>query len=89
VLGAIGWIGRIFYVVLSGYVRDSIDGRFIKQPADGSVGRYRPASGWEEIKDVNRCAIRLLGQRLVKEREVRDRVVDFYRQKKRVSSRYY
>jgi hypothetical protein len=88
VLGAVGWIGRVLCVVLPGYVGDSVDGRSAGQPADGSASRHRPASGWGEIEDVDRCAVRLLGQGLVKERKVRDRVVDSCRQKKRVSSRY-
>ena len=59
----------------------------LQAPADGSAGRHRPASGRGGTEEVDRCAVRLLSQGLVEEREVGDRVVDSCRQKKRVSSR--
>jgi hypothetical protein len=71
VLGAVSWIGRVLCVVLPGYVGDSVDDRSAGQPADDSAGRHRPISGWGETEDVDRCAVRLLGQGLVEEREVR------------------
>lgn len=75
-MGTVGWIGRVSYVVLPRSIRDSVDGRSAEQPTDGSAGRHRPASGRGEIEDIDRCAVRLLSQRLVEEREMGDRVVD-------------
>jgi hypothetical protein len=46
VLGAAGWTGRVLCVALpGGGVGESVDGSSAEQPADGSVGRRRPASG--------------------------------------------
>ena len=84
-LGAVSWIRRVLCVVLPGCVR--VDGRSVGRPADGSAGRHRPASSRGETEEVDRCAVRLLGQGLVKEREVGDKVVDSCRHKKRVNSR--
>jgi hypothetical protein len=80
-LSVVGWIGRVLCMVLPGYVGDSVDGRSAAQPADGSAGRHRPVSAWGETEDVDRCTVRLLGQGLVEEREVGDRVLDSCRQK--------
>jgi len=58
------------------------------QPADGSAGRRRRASGRGETEEVDRCAIRVLrGQGLVQERRVRGKGSDSCRPKKAVSSR--
>jgi hypothetical protein len=85
--GAAGWTGRVLCAAPPGYVGDSVDSRSTGQPADGSTGRHRPASGRGETEEVDRCAVRLLGQGVVEEREVEDKIVDSCRQKKRVSSR--
>ena len=87
-LGVVGWIGRVLCMVLPSYVRDSVDSRSAGQPADSSAGRHRSVSAWGETEDVDCCAVQLLGQGLVEEREVGDRVSDSCRQKRRVSSRY-
>ena len=44
---AAGWTGRALRAAPGG-VEDSVDGRPAGQPADGSAGRRRPASGGGE-----------------------------------------
>jgi hypothetical protein len=79
--GAAGWTRRVLCAATPGGVGDSVDGSSAGQPADGSTGRRRPASGRGETEEVDRCAVRLLGQGLVEEREAGGRVVVSCRQK--------
>ena len=65
----------------------NVDGWSAGQPADGSAGKRRPASGRGETEEVDCCAIRVLrGQGLVEEEgvgEVGGRVADSCRPKKK------
>jgi hypothetical protein len=63
-----------------------VDGRFVGQPADGSTGRYKPASGAEETEEMNLCVARMRGQGLVEGTGgVRQGFVDSCRQKRRLA----
>jgi len=79
--GAAGWTRRVLCAATPGGVGDSVDGSSAGQPANGSAGRRRPASGRGKTEEVDRCTVRLLGQGLVEEREAGGKAVVSCRQK--------